>query len=161
MRNISNREFMLRYYLWGRPVIIEDAMDDWNLVGHWTEEYLTENINALKKRRRQSGESQLLNVLDKDDQAFLRKDYDIPYFLTLATEARRRSTPSSCFSAKRVPRDSISTSIRAATSTGYPTFRARKSGKCGLSRTRRLLPERATAAGCAPRSSTFQSSRVS
>ena len=81
VRNISNREFMLRYYIWGRPVIIEDAMADWNLVGHWTEEYLVDNIKALKKRRRQSGESQLLNVLDKDDQAFLRKDYDIPYFL--------------------------------------------------------------------------------
>ena len=81
VRNISNREFMLRYYLWGRPVIIEDAMDAWPMMGKWTEDFLVDNIKQLKKRRRQTGESQLLNVLDKDDQAFLRQDYDIPYFL--------------------------------------------------------------------------------
>ena len=78
---LSPTDFLNEYYLWGRPVIVTDAMEAWPLMKKWDEAWLKSTAPSLVAPRDHSGESQILSALDPAEQAILRRDYSVPYFL--------------------------------------------------------------------------------
>ena len=64
----------------GRPVVITDATKDWNIEAFSSFDKLAKEIPSLQSRREFNGASQLLNIIEKEDQEAIRKHYSVPYF---------------------------------------------------------------------------------
>lgn len=79
--NLDPQDFLQKYVLLGRPVVVTDATKTWTALGKWDINWVERKIRprpGTEDKPRTAGQ---WTIQSKKESSMLRKDYGIPYFM--------------------------------------------------------------------------------